>query len=143
ASTSAACDEVGVGTSSVRSTPPDASTIPARIFVPPRSTPITRLSLNPARYPTSPDGAGREALPRLQGRTRQGQGADRRRSPQAHAARSASRRRTGPLPRSGSLPPPDAQAPALAAVDPADAPRAGRPVRRLGDRELLLVLGRR
>ena len=43
---------------SVLSTRPDGSTTPARIFVPPRSTPITRCALNPAGYPTSPDAAG-------------------------------------------------------------------------------------
>src|SRR2546428_251695 len=118
ASTSAACDEIGVATSSVRSPPPDASTTPARIFVPPRSTPITRLSLNPARYPTSPDAAGREALPRLQGRTRQGQGADGRFGSEAPAARSESDRREEPPSEAAGPSPTDHDAPHLAAGDP-------------------------
>src|SRR5262245_19100838 len=43
ASRRAAWEVVGVRSSTLRSTFPSASTIPARIFVPPRSTPITRL----------------------------------------------------------------------------------------------------
>src|SRR5919202_1202081 len=39
---SSSCDSSGVGTSRRRSTVPSRSTMPARIFVPPRSTPITR-----------------------------------------------------------------------------------------------------
>ena len=47
-----------------------------RIFVPPRSTPITRLRVHARRgYHNPPHGRRREALPRLPRRTREGQGA--------------------------------------------------------------------
>src|SRR4051812_26759276 len=47
-SSSASCDDVGVSRWTVPCTSPLASTTPARIFVPPRSTPMTRL---PAMQP--------------------------------------------------------------------------------------------
>src|SRR5436305_5240982 len=45
-------DVTGVGCSRRRSTRPSRSTIPARIFVPPRSTPMTRCPSKPRGYPT-------------------------------------------------------------------------------------------
>src|SRR5438552_1633040 len=142
ASTSAACDDVGVATSSVRPTSPDGSTIPARILVPPRSTPITCVLSNSAGYPTSPDGAGREALPRLQGRTRQGQGAGGL-GAEAPPSRAPWRRGPDPFPRPGRAPLQHAEAAAVAPHRPAHPARPDRAVRRLGGHELLLVLGRR
>ena len=57
-----------------------ASTTPARIFVPPRSTPMTRVPAMRGGYPTPPDGA-------------------RKRSPTASIAAVASRARCRPAPR--------------------------------------------
>ena len=55
-----------------------ASTIPARIFVPPTSTPMTRCALTGGGYHNPPHGRRAEAVPRLPRRPRQGQGADSR-----------------------------------------------------------------
>ena len=69
-------EAVGVGYSRRRSTVPGRLTTPARILVPPRSTPMTRFpSKRAATYFL--DGDGREALPRLPWWTREGQGAAR------------------------------------------------------------------
>src|SRR4051812_23332883 len=46
------CDVTGVACSRRRSTCPSRSTTPARIFVPPRSTPMTRCPSKPRGYPT-------------------------------------------------------------------------------------------
>src|SRR5439155_8714322 len=46
------CELTGVGFSRWRSRRPSRSTMPARIFVPPRSTPMTRLPSKPRGYPT-------------------------------------------------------------------------------------------
>ena len=51
---------------------PSASIAPARIFVPPRSTPMTRLASTGRGYHTPPDGRRRKALPGLQGRQDKG-----------------------------------------------------------------------
>ena len=48
ASSSASCDSTGVGRSVSCSSRPEPSRTPARIFVPPRSIPMTRLSATPA-----------------------------------------------------------------------------------------------
>src|SRR5947207_6918660 len=58
-SRSASCEAVGVGVSRRCSTVPSRPTIPVRIFVPPRSTPMTRESSNRAGYP-KPSMAGVE-----------------------------------------------------------------------------------
>ena len=94
--------------------------------MPPRSTPMTRWALTGRGYHTRPDGGRRKALPGLQGRQGQGEGADRappgtaaaRRGPSARSRRGRPRwrRRIG----LGALP----------------APRAPR---RLDRRELPLV----
>src|SRR5688500_10803153 len=129
-STSSACEPVGVGTSRRSSTRPSPSIEPARIFVPPRSTPMTMGALTSRGYHTRPDGGRREALPGLQGRQGQGEGADRR----ARRAAVATRRR-----------PPDegAGSPALGPPDRADAAPPLRAPRRLDGRELPLLPRRR
>src|SRR5437660_5139869 len=53
AASSSSSDAVGVGCSLRCSTRPSRSTIPARILVPPRSTPMTRFPSKPPGYPTS------------------------------------------------------------------------------------------
>src|SRR6185503_19162882 len=75
-SRSASCDSSGVGSSCRSCSAPSASTDPVAIFVPPRSTPMTRWGATGRGYHTAPDGGRREALPALQGRPREGEGAD-------------------------------------------------------------------
>src|SRR2546423_4420171 len=137
---SSSCDSRGVGSSRRRSTVPSRSTTPARIFVPPRSTPITCWGATGRGYDTPPDGARREALPRLPRRpgARGGAASDEAGSPRG-------RRRRGwpqPLPRAVEA---GARAQALG-LGPPDRRRPGpahRPLRRLVDRRLPLVLRRR
>ena len=91
-SRSASCDSsIGVGTSCRSCSVPSASTDPVAIFVPPRSTPMTRWGATGRGYHTRPDGGRREALPALQGRPHEGEGADR-------AASGASGARSGAPP---------------------------------------------
>src|SRR3954451_21228394 len=91
--TSFSCDSVGVIRSWRRTTEPSRATTPARIFVPPRSTPIACVAVAVMRcgYRTLLDGRlRREAIPRLPGRTAEGQGAAaraRRSAPSEAAAR--------------------------------------------------------
>ena len=73
-SRSSSCEPVGVGTSHRSSIVPSRSSRAARIFVPPRSTPMTRWELTGRGYHTRPDGGRREALPGLQGRPGQRKG---------------------------------------------------------------------
>src|SRR5437588_457495 len=76
--------------------------MPARIFVPPTSTPMTRCAFTPGGYHTPPDGVDRrrEALPRLPRRP------DARRSPDGptpDSAAEAGRRQGQPRRRARSL----------------------------------------
>ena len=122
ASSSASCESVGVGTSCCSCSVPSASIDPVAIFVPPRSTPMTRWAPTGRGYHTAPDGGRREALPALQGRPHEREGAD---GPASGAA--------GPC---GVEP---REAARQAAVAPADRPcraRAGRPAARLAGRQL-------
>src|SRR5919198_3289866 len=137
---SPSCDSSGVGTSRRRSTLPSRSTIPARIFVPPRSTPITRWGATGRGYDTPPDGARREALPRLSRRSgaRGGAAPD-----EAGPARGHRRRgRAQPLSRAFEARS-RAQALGLGPPDRRRPRRAPRPLRRLVDRRLPLLLERR
>ncbi len=70
---------------------PVGSTMPARIFVPPRSIPITRPPVTSAGTLLRRMAPGREALPRLPRRARQGQGACRP-GERARRSRGANRR---------------------------------------------------
>ena len=90
-SSSASCDSVGVGTSCRSCTVPSASIDPVAIFVPPRSTPMTRWAPTGGGYHNAPNGGRREALPALQGRPHEGEGAD--------SAASGARRPGGAEPR--------------------------------------------
>src|ERR671932_663993 len=137
---SSSCESSGVGTSRRRSTVPSRSTMPARIFVPPRSTPITRWGATGRGYDTPPDGARREALPRLP----RGPGARGSAAPdEAGSPRGRRRwRRSQPLPRTLEA---GARAQALE-LGPPDRRRPGparRPLRRVVGSRLPLVLRRR
>src|SRR5437588_7480696 len=131
---SSSCESVGVGDSRRRSTDPSRSTTPARIFVPPRSTPITRLGATGRGYDTPPDGARREAVPRVPRRP----GA--RGGPAADEARTS--RRQGPPGRPLPGPVEAGSRAQTLGLGPADR-RRPRPLpapgRRLDDRELPLV----
>ena len=74
---------------------PSRSSTPARILVPPRSTPMTRCALTGRGYHTRTDAGGREALSPLQGWASEGQGAaagpSRRRTHRAAATAAAPR----------------------------------------------------
>src|SRR5579884_938108 len=148
------CESCGVGRSWRRTTRPSCATTPARIFVPPTSTPIACVALISSGYRNPPNGRRRQAVPRLQGRPHQGKGAaaDGRRG--AQAERAARRRdRTVRPPRAHRLPrrrgrrrPPGRQAPEaldLEALDLGDAARARRPLHRVGRCRLLLGPQRR
>ena len=125
----------GSGSSEVWRTVPSRSSTPARIFVPPRSTPMTRWALTGRGYHNRPDGRGREAVQALQGRAHEGEGARRRpASARTRARRRPQSRRSGP-----------AQGPRPAALGKAHRARARaprRPARRLDGRELPLLPGR-
>ena len=62
---------------SARSMRPSAIDHPGEDLRPAEVDPDDSRAGHPGGYPTSPDGAGREALPRLPGRTHQGQGSGR------------------------------------------------------------------
>src|SRR5262249_38251757 len=135
-STSASCELVGVGRSTVPWMWPPSSTTPARIFVPPRSTPITCLPAMPPGTLLRRDGGGRQALPRLQGRTHQGEGA-RAEGPFAVTARRrvrVSRARRAPARRPVRVP--QAHPLGLLAADRVRGPARDLP--RVGGRELFL-----
>src|SRR5919202_875217 len=137
---SLSCDSSGVGTSRRRSTVPSRSTMPARIFVPPRSTPITRWGATGRGYDTPPDGARREALPRLSRRSgaRGGAAPD-----EAGPARRHRRQgRSQPLSRALEARP-RAQALGLGPPDRRRPGRARPPAHRLVGRRLPGLLGRR
>ena len=140
----ASCDSSGVGRSRCRS---DAcrprSTSPARIFVPPTSTPITRVRSTAAATLTRRMAPRREAVPRLPRRARKGKvptvprpererrRAGRRRTHAAAALRGHRRRRRG------------GAAGRASAGSGSILRRAPRAARRLGRRELPLVRERR
>src|SRR5947209_2786421 len=108
-------------------TSPSRVTTPARIFVPPRSTPIACVTATMSGYRNPPDGRLRgEAVPRLSRRTAEGEGA---------AAVTRGPRRTAAEPAGRA---PTAQAVDVEAVDAAHARRPHRPVRHLGRRGLSL-----
>src|SRR5438270_9579930 len=133
-------DWCGVARSRRRSTVPSRSTTPARIFVPPRSTPITRWGATGRGYDTPPDGARREAVPRLPRRSgARGGAAPHEAGP---ARRHRRRGRPQPLPRPLEAGP-RAQALGLGPPDRRRPGGARRPPRRLVGRRLPLVLPRR
>src|SRR5262245_53177975 len=135
ASRSASWEDVGVGRSWSSPRTPVSSRIPARIFVPPRSTPITRLPLT-GGYPTLPNGAEGQALSRLPRWSRQGESPGRSLEHTLSAAQAG--RLDDPAP---AVPP---AAPCLLEADRADLPARARAARdRLGSRRLPLVLERR
>src|SRR4051812_23628084 len=133
--TSSSCERVGVIRSWRRSTSPSRVTTPARIFVPPRSTPIACVAVIPSGYRNPLDGRlRREALPRLPRRTPEGEGAAARPRAQARARTdAAATRRTAP-----------SAAGVVAQADRVvDDRRPDRPVDRVGGRRLLLRQQRR
>src|SRR5437763_4862575 len=140
------CESCGVARSCRRSTRPSRATTPARIFVPPRSTPIACVALMPSGYRNPPNGRlRREAVPRLQGRPRERQGAAEKSRARDAAARSldvSERRR-----RRVRLRPPGRAPPALRldveALDLGDAPDPRRAARDLVGRRLPLGAKRR
>ena len=81
AASSASCESSGVGRSSVRSTLPSPATQAREDLRPAEVDPDDARAGQGGGYPTSPDGAGREALPRLSRRSRQGQGPGRAPAP--------------------------------------------------------------
>src|SRR5580765_5551322 len=99
--------------------------IPARILVPPTSTPMTRFALTGGGYHTPPDGGRREAVPALSRRPRQGEGPD----PHQARAEAAPRRGAGRCELSRPGPEEGAEAPpthtrSRRPADPRRAPRA-------------------
>ena len=101
ASSSASWESVGVGTSCCSCSVPSASIEPVAIFVPPRSTPMTRWVPTGRGYHTAPDGGRREALPALQGRPHTREGADGAAAGAARAGARAGRAKQPGKPRWG------------------------------------------
>src|SRR5581483_1905778 len=141
----------GVARSCRRSISPSPFTTPARIFVPPTSTPIACVALMASGYRNPPNGrARREALSRLQRRAHEGKGAGADARAQDAEPREAGpddvsqRRRRGRDPwrerQPGRAPP---AAVDLEALDVGDAPCPRPPLRHLGGRGLLLRAERR
>src|SRR5579864_3802307 len=129
----------GVARSWRRTTSPSCVTTPARIFVPPRSTPIACVALMVCGYRNPSNGRLRgEAVPRLQGRPNEGKGAART-GPRAEDL--PERRRRG-RERQVRRPPAEKRLD-VEALDLGDAGRARRPARDLVDRRLPLGLQRR
>ena len=91
-SRSSAWEPIGVGVSRWRSTRPSRSTTPARIFVPPTSTPITG-ALTRGGYHNPPHARRGEAVPRLPRRPPEREGA----APDATGARVGARPEAGRL----------------------------------------------
>src|SRR5579862_3647933 len=123
----------GVARSWRRSTSPSRVTTPARIFVPPRSTPIACVPLMMSGYRNAPDGhPWREAVPRLQGWSPEGKGAASR----PRGARPEARAPAGS--RSAATASVD-----VASLDAARRRRPDRPRRHLGRRRVPVRAQRR
>ena len=99
AASSASCDSTGVGRSSVRSTVPSRGD-EARVDLRPAEVdPDDARAGQGGGYPTSPDGAGREAVPRLSRRSGQGEGSRADEAASGRATPPARRSRRGAAPR--------------------------------------------